>query len=49
MNDSDEIPLKNLIAQALENCTDCELLDLVYKLLSYEEIKRPAGETRRTE
>ncbi len=36
MNDSDDIPLKNLIAQALENCTDCELLDLVYKLLIFE-------------
>jgi hypothetical protein len=37
MNDLDDVPLKNLIAQALENCHDNDLLDLVYKLLSYEE------------
>ena len=36
MNDSDEIPLKNMIAQALENCHDTELLDLIYKLLIYD-------------
>lgn len=36
MNDSDDVPLKNLIAQALENCHDNDLLDLVYKLLIFE-------------
>ena len=36
MNDSDEIPLKNLITEALENCHDTELLDLIYKLIICE-------------
>lgn len=34
MNDSDAVPLKEMIAQALENCADLDLLDLVYKLLA---------------
>ena len=36
MNASDDVPLKNMIIQALENCHDTELLDLIYKLLIYE-------------
>lgn len=33
MNDPDEIPLKDLITHAVENCHDTDLLDLIYKLL----------------
>lgn len=36
MSSTDDQTLKDLIAQALENCTDCELLDLIYKLLVFE-------------
>lgn len=36
MNDPDDIDLKPLIVQALENCTDNDLLDLIYKLLIFE-------------
>jgi hypothetical protein len=35
MSDTDETPLKELIIQALENCQDSLLLDLVYKLIIY--------------
>lgn len=48
MNDPEEVPLKNLIAQALENCHDNDLLDLVYKLLIFE-TPEPPRQTRRTE
>ena len=33
MNDLDPLLLKELIAQALEACTDLELLDFIYKLI----------------
>lgn len=36
MKDPDDQTLKDLIAQALENCTDNELLDLIYKMLIFE-------------
>ena len=36
MNDTDDIPLKDLIIQALETCADLSLLDLVYKLFVYD-------------
>ena len=36
MTSTDDVPIKALIAQALENCTDSELLDLIYKLLIFE-------------
>lgn len=36
MNDTDDIPLKVMITQALETCADLSLLDLIYKLLVYE-------------
>jgi hypothetical protein len=36
MNDLDVVPLKNLIAEAVENCHDSDLLDLIYKLLIYD-------------
>ena len=29
----DDVPLKDMIFEALENCHDTDLLDLVYKLL----------------
>lgn len=40
MNDTDGtdgITMKEMIAQALENCADIDLLDLIYKLLLSEE------------
>lgn len=36
MNDTDVIPLKEMIVQALESCTDADLLDLIYKLIVCE-------------
>lgn len=33
MNDLADVLLKNAIAQAIEKCTDIDLLDLIYKLL----------------
>lgn len=39
MEDSDHPPLKELIFKALEKCTDADLLDLVYKLLMYDDIR----------
>ena len=36
MNDLDDVPIKELIAQALQNCHDADLLDLIYKLLIYD-------------
>ena len=33
MNDPEELILKTLVTEALENCHDTELLDLIYKLL----------------
>lgn len=36
MNDPEAVPLKSLIIEALEACTDLDLLDLVYKLLLVE-------------
>lgn len=35
MEDPEELPLKQVIKQAVEICTDLDLLDLVYKLLIY--------------
>lgn len=29
--------LKDMIMKALENCTDIELLDFIYKLIKYDE------------
>lgn len=36
MDDLDDVPLKNVVAQAVEKCEDTDLLDLIYKLLIYE-------------
>lgn len=36
--DDDIPPLRELIKQALDECTDPELLDLVYKLIAHETI-----------
>lgn len=36
MNDLDDVPIKELITQAIEKCHDADLLDLVYKLLICE-------------
>lgn len=36
MDDSDH-PLKQMITQAVNDCNDAELLDLIYKLLTYDE------------
>lgn len=36
MDDPEEIPLKELIAQALKNCHDTDLLDLIYKMIIYD-------------
>ena len=33
--DTDPLPLKELIAIALEECNDEDTLDVVYKLLTY--------------
>lgn len=35
--DSDPAAIKDLITKALEECEDPSLLDLVYKLLVYED------------
>lgn len=32
-SDSDDVPLRQLIMEAAEKCTDTSLLDLVYKIL----------------
>lgn len=32
-SDSDGVPLRQLIMEAVEKCTDTSLLDLVYKVL----------------
>lgn len=32
-SDSDGVPLRHLIIEAVEKCTDTSLLDLVYKVL----------------
>lgn len=34
MEEPDNLAIKDLIANAIELCTDTELLDLVYKLLT---------------
>ena len=34
MDDPDDLVIKDLIAKALELCTDADLLDLIYKLLT---------------
>lgn len=34
MNDDDLPPLRQMVAQAADQCTDPDLLDLVYKLLT---------------
>ena len=39
MEDLEASALKEMIAQALENCHDTELLDLIYKLLIYDKPK----------
>lgn len=36
MSDLDDVPLKHMIEQALENCHDTDLLDLIYKLIVHE-------------
>jgi hypothetical protein len=36
MNDPEEGTLKSMISQALENCHDVDLLDLIYKLIISE-------------
>lgn len=35
-NDSERNALRQMIEEALKKCTDTSLLDLVYKLLIYE-------------
>lgn len=37
--DSEPAALRELIIQALDECTDASTLDLVYKLLTYETSK----------
>lgn len=39
MEDPDALALRQLIATALEQCTDTDLLDLIYKLLITESIQ----------
>lgn len=39
MNDSDGIPLKEKIMQALQNCNDTNLLDFVYRLFLYDDMQ----------
>lgn len=36
MNDNGSVPLKKMIIQALEDCTDIDLLYFVYKMIIYE-------------
>ena len=48
MNDLDDVPLKNMIVEALESCHDNDLLDLIYKLLIFE-TPEPQRQTRRAE
>lgn len=35
-NDPESNALRQMITEALEACTDASLLDLIYKLLTYE-------------
>ena len=37
MNSTDEVPLREMLHQAIDACTDPSLLDLVYKLLLIEQ------------
>lgn len=36
MDGNGSIPLKKMIIQALEDCTDIELLDFIYKMIVYD-------------
>lgn len=41
MEDTDSLgSLKEMIALALDQCSDPDLLDLIYKLLTYDSIRR---------
>ena len=44
MNDTDGHALKDMIRQALKNCNDLALLDLIYKLIIYETDTSVVGE-----
>lgn len=37
--DPEPSAMKELIAVALEECTDTDMLDLIYKLLTYDSIE----------
>ena len=39
MNDPDVSTLKNLIEQAISACTDVNTLDLIYRLLIYDDMQ----------
>ena len=36
MNGNGSLPLKRMIIKALEECTDIELLDFIYKMIVYD-------------
>lgn len=38
MKTSDLITLKQMIIQALEECTDADILDLILKILIYDKV-----------
>lgn len=42
-NDPERSALREMIATAAENCTDTSILDLVYKLLAYENNDEKGG------
>lgn len=41
--DPERTTLREMIAEAAEDCTDISLLDLVYKLLIQDEQRKEAG------
>lgn len=42
-DDPERTALRQMIAEAAEDCTDTFLLDLVYKLLAHDERRKEAG------